>query len=168
MRRLFLLSLILVLSLSSLFSAFMIGTDLRAIDSAFFDSMRIDIEPSYRYKDLRFSIPLAFSMSYSESLYFIDGGFSVALYPFDSLGLYLGATLFSAGYILGDLELDDSFILTSKAFVGWSFLFPYFYIEPQLTFFDIFSEADSSASLIKSGIRQYSKCRLSLYIGTHF
>ncbi len=168
MRRLLLLFLLIAISLFALSSAVMIGTDLRAFDALYFDSMRLDLEASYRYKDLRFSIPVSFSMSFDNPIYFIDSGFSVALYPFENLGLFLGTTLFSAGYVISDLELEDNFIISSKAFVGWSFLFPYFYIEPRIAFFDLFSEAESAAGILKSEIRQYSKCRLSLFIGTQF
>ena len=168
MKRISVLFLTILLLTSALSGKVFIGTDLRDIDSAFYGSMRLDVEAGFRHEELRFMFPISYAQSYEEDFYYFDGGVSICVYPFENLGLYLGTTLFSGGYLLGQAAPDDNFLLSAKAFAGWTFSFPYFYIEPRITFFDIFSSADSTVSGLKANVKQYSKCRLSLYMGVEF
>ena len=168
MKRISVLFLTVLLFICPISGKVFIGTDLRGIDSAFFSSLRLDAEAGFRYEELRFMFPLSYAQSYEEDFYYFEGGVNIAVYPFEKLGLFLGTTLFSGGYLLGQAAPDDNFLLSAKAFAGWTFSFPYFFIEPRITFFDVFSSADSTVSVLKSNVKQYSKCRLSLYMGVEF
>lgn len=168
MKRFTTLSIAILITCISAYAGISIGTDLRDVDSVFYKSLRVDAEIGYRYEELKFLLPLSYAQSYENDFYYFDGGVGIAVYPFDNLGLYMGTTLVCGGYLLGAVAPDENFILTSKAFAGWTFSFPYFFIEPRITFFDIFSSADSTISVLKSNIKQYSKCRISLYIGVEF
>lgn len=168
MKRFAAFSIVLALICSPALAKISIGADLRDIDSAFYKSLRLDAEANFRYEELRFIFPVSYAQSYDNDFYYFDGGIGIAVYPFDSLGLYMGTTLFCGGYLLGMAAPDDNFIITSRAFAGWTFSFPYFYVEPRITFFDVFSSAGSTVSVLKANVRQYSQCRISLYIGVEF
>ena len=164
MRRIVVLFFILFISLS-LYASWNVGFDLRSIDALWSDSMRFDIEGGYRFKDIRLSALLSYGSNSSYELSFIDCGLSVSIYPFSSLGFNIGCSVFRIGKMLGIAAPDESIIFLSEAFIGWTIPFKYVYIEPRLSFNDTLSEDSSSLSILRKGIEQYSKFRLSLLVG---
>ncbi len=160
---------IAILSLSSIYaSKWQVGIDLRSIDSFFYPSIRVDAEVSYRYDEIRVTLPVRFSHSKSYELDFAETGLIVSVYPFDSLGFYAGVSLLRVGYAWGLEAPSDPLILFSEAMIGWTFEFPYFFIEPRITITDVFSSEEGRLDDIREAIPQYSMLRVSLIAGCAF
>ncbi len=150
---------------SSLCATWNIGLDCRAIDSLWSESMRFDIEGGYRYKDIRISALFSFGLSDINELAYFDGGLSVAVYPFDNFGFFIGCTVFKLGKLLGLAAPDEDILFSSEAYIGWTISLPYVYIEPRLAFSDTLSSETSVLTLLRESITQYSRFRLSLLVG---
>ena len=164
MRRIVALFFVVCLSFS-IYATWNVGFDCRAIDALLTDSMRFDIEGGYRYKDIRVSMVLSYGTSDSNELDFLDGGVSVAIYPFSKLGFNIGCSVFRIGKLFGLAAPDEDIVFSSEAYFGWTIAFPYVYIEPRLSFSDTLSSENSSLSALRDGISQYSRFRLSLLVG---
>ncbi|MBO8436523.1 MAG: hypothetical protein IAA97_06050 [Spirochaetes bacterium] len=164
MRQLF-ICIFIVIPLSSLNASWQFGFDLRDVDSAFMGAMRIDAEVSYRWDGVRVTLPLRYSSSYSYELSFFETGLAVSVYPLDDLGLYIGASMLRAGYFWGLEAPDERFMLFSEVFSGWTFSFPWFFIEPRLCVMDVFGTEEGRIGDLREAIPQYSKVRISLIVG---
>ena len=142
-------------------SEWQVGVDLRCIDSFFYPAVRVDGEFSYRFSEVRVTIPLRYSHSNTHELDFAETGLIVSVYPFDGLG-------FCLGYAWGLEAPADPLLLFSEAMVGWTFSFPYFFIEPRITVTDVFSSEKGRLDIIREAIPQYSTIRISLIAGCAF
>lgn len=149
----------------SLHATWNIGIDTMALDGLWHESMRFDAEGGYRFDDVRISASAGYGVNISDDLNYINGAFSIDVYPFGNLGFYIGSTLFRVGYLFGLSSPEDGYLFSSEARIGWSVNFPYFYIEPRISFSDTLSDSDSSYSLLKELIAQYSNFRISLLMG---
>ena len=168
MRKLVVLSIVMIAAYQVSASAFQIGFDLRCLDSFFYPAVRIDGEFSYRFSEVRVSIPLRYSHSNTHELDFAETGLIVSVYPFDGLGFYAGVSLLRLGYAWGLEAPADPLLLFSEAMVGWTFSFPYFFIEPRITVTDVFSSEKGRLDIIREAIPQYSTIRISLIAGCAF
>lgn len=148
-----------------LFASWNIGFDLRSIDAFWSNSMRFDIEGGYEFDDIRVSCLLSYGASSSNELSFLDCGISVAIYPFPKLGLNVGCSIIRVGKLFGIAAPNDDIVFSSEAFVAWIVPFSYFYVEPRFSFCDTLSSSTGALSILREGISQYSKFRLSLLMG---
>ena len=168
MRKLVVLSIVMIAAYQVSASAFQIGFDLRCLDSFFYPAVRIDGEFSYRFSEVRVSIPLRYSHSMSHELDFIETGLSVSVYPFDGYGFFASVSLLRVGYSWGLEAPEDPLLLFSEAAVGWTFEFPYFFIEPRISVTDAFSSEQGRLAIISEAVPQYSRFRISLITGCTF
>lgn len=157
--------LVLIISLSGLYAGWNIGTDLRDFDFILSESFRVDLEGGYRYKDMRFSLMLSYGANPNKELSIFGCAIAVSVYPFQSLGFYIGCTLLNIGLLSGIAAPDDRTLLLSDAFIGWTIPFSWFYIEPRLSFADTLSNESTSIAGLRETIPQYSRFRLSLLLG---
>ncbi len=164
MRRL-LLFLIIILSVSALSAAWQFGVDLRCIDSIFLDAVRVDAEAGYRWGSIRVSVPVRYSASLSYELSFLEASLFVSAYPFDELGLFVGASMVRAGLFWGLESPEERFILFSEIAAGWTFSFPWFFVEPRISILDAFSSEAGRLGELGKAVPQYSKIRISLIAG---
>ena len=149
-------------------SSWQVGVDLRCLDSFFYPSVRFDGEFSYRFSEVRVTVPLRYAHSMSHELDFVESGVYVSVYPFEGYGFYAGVSLLRAGYMWGLEAPDNPFLLFSEAMVGWTFSFPYFFIEPRITVTDVFSSEKGRLDVLSEAIPQYSLLRISLITGCSF
>lgn len=168
MKRLFFIILLTISIHSASASSWQIGTDLRCVDSAFMGALRLDLEASYRFGRVRLTLPLRYSHSFSHELDFAETGLLVSVYPFDGYGFYAGVSLVRLGVFWGLEAPDERFMFFSEAIVGWTFEFPYFYIEPRFSMTDIFSSESGRMDVLSGAVPQYSQFRISLIAGTAF
>lgn len=164
MRRLLFFAIIILIS-HSLSAGWEVGADLRCIDSIFLGATRVDMEVSYRWDGVRISVPLRFSSSRTHELMFAETGVDVSVYPFDGYGFYVGVSMIHIGASWGLEAPEKSIMITSSVMCGWTFTFPWFFIEPRISVLDVFSQEEASLSLLSEAIPQYSKLRLSLVAG---
>ncbi len=149
-------------------SSWQVGTDLRCIDSAFMGALRLDLEASYRFGRIRLTLPIRYSHSFSHELDFAETGLIVSVYPFDGYGFFAAVSLVRLGVFLGLEAPEDRFMFFSEAIVGWTFEFPYFYIEPRFSMTDIFSAETGRMDILSEAVPQYSRFRIGLVAGTAF
>ena len=149
-------------------SGWQVGVDLRSADSFFYPSLRIDTEISYRFSEVRVTVPLRYFHSFSHELDFAETGLLVSVYPFSGYGFYAGVSLLRAGYAWGLEAPSDPLLLFSEAMVGWTFTFPYFFIEPRITVTDAFSSERGRLDTLREAVPQYSTIRISLIAGCAF
>lgn len=160
------MALALMLALPMLLNAsWNIGFDFRAVDALWSDSMRFDIEGGYEFDDIRLSALISYGRSNKNELDFLDCGIAVAIYPFPKLGLNVGCSIMRFGKLFGIAAPDDDVVFSSEAFISWLIHFPYFYIEPRLSFCDTLSSNTGPLVALREGIGQYSEFRLSLLMG---
>ena len=145
-----------------------VGVDLRCVDSFFYPSVRLDGEFSYRFSEVRVTVPLRYAHSNTHELDFAETGLIVSVYPFDGLGFYAGVSLLRLGYAWGLEAPSDPLILFSEAMIGWTFSFPWFFIEPRISITDAFSSEKGRLGAIREAIPQYSAVRISLIAGCAF
>lgn len=148
-----------------LFASWNIGLDAMALDALWNDSMRFDVEGGYCLGDVRISGAIGYGANLKDELMYINGALCVDVYPFDNIGFYVGSTLLRVGYLFGLSSPDDAYLLSSEARIGWSIEFPYFYLEPRISFSDTLSDSDSTLSVLREFIDQYSSFRISLLLG---
>lgn len=157
---------IMVLMAHGIWSAtWQAGVDLRCADSSFYPSLRLDAEAAYRYGSIRVSLPVRYSHSYDYDLDFLETGLAVSVYPFDGMGFYAGVSLLRFGIFWGIEAPDDNLIFFSEAMIGWTIEFPYFYLEPRISFTDVFSTEEARLAELREAVPQYSKFRISLIAG---
>ena len=96
---------------------------------------------------------------------FLEAGLAVSVYPFEGLGFYAGVSLLRFGVFWGIEAPDDNLIFFSEAMIGWTIEFPYFYLEPRISFTDVFSSEEARLAELMEAIPQYSKFRISLIAG---
>ena len=149
-------------------SSWQVGTDLRCIDSAFMGALRLDLEASYRFGRIRLTLPIRYSHSFSHELDFTETGLIVSVYPFDGYGFFAAVSLVRLGVFWGLEAPEDRFMFFSEAIVGWTFEFPYFYIEPRFSMTDIFSAETGRMDILSEAVPQYSRFRIGLVAGTAF
>ncbi len=149
-------------------SSWQVGTDLRCIDSAFMEALRLDLEASYRFGRIRLTLPIRYSHSFSHELDFAETGLIVSVYPFDGYGFFAAVSLVRLGVFWGLEAPEDRFMFFSEAIVGWTFEFPYFYIEPRFSMTDIFSAETGRMDILSEAVPQYSRFRIGLVAGTAF
>lgn len=149
-------------------SGWQAGIDLRSLDSFFYPSVRVDGEFSYRFSEVRVTIPLRYTHSNTHELDFAETGLIVSVYPFDGLGFYAGVSMLRIGYAWGLEAPADPLILFSEAMIGWTFEFPYFFVEPRISVTDIFSSEKGRLDAIREAVPQYSPIRISLIVGCAF
>ena len=149
-------------------SSWQVGTDLRCIDSAFMGALRLDLEASYRFGRIRLTLPIRYSHSFSHELDFAETGLIVSVYPFDGYGFFAAVSLVRLGVFWGLEAPEDRFMFFSEAIVGWTFEFPYFYIEPRVWMTDIFSAESGRMDILSEAVPQYSRFRIGLVAGTAF
>ena len=149
-------------------SSWQVGTDLRCIDSAFMGALRLDLEASYRFGRIRLTLPIRYSHSFSHELDFAETGLIVSVYPFDGYGFFAAVSLVRLGVFWGLEAPEDRFMFLSEAIVGWTFEFPYFYIEPRFSMTDIFSAETGRMDILSEAVPQYSRFRIGLVAGTAF
>ncbi len=164
MRQLF-LSVLIFISLQPLTAAWQVGADLRCIDSAFMNAVRVDAEVAYSWDGIRIAVPLRVSSSLSYELGFAETGLLVSVYPFDGLGLFIGASMVRAGIFWGLEAPEERFMLFSEIVAGWTFSFPWFYIEPRVSVLDAFSAEEGRIGMLREAVPQYSPVRISLIAG---
>lgn len=168
MKRLFVIAVLLISMQAASSAAWQIGVDLRCIDSAFMGALRLDAEASYRFGRVRVTLPLRYSHSFSYELDFGETGLYVSVYPFDGYGFFAGVSLVRLGVFWGLEAPSERFMFFTEAMVGWTFEFPYFYIEPRFTMTDIFSSETGRMDVLSKAIPQYTQFRISLIAGTAF
>ena len=156
---------IAVISSSAYAAVWQAGVDLRCLDSSFYPSLRLDAEASYRYGNIRVTLPIRYSHSYDYDLDFIETGVIVSVYPFEDFGFYAGVSLLRFGAFWGMEAPSDNLIFFSEAMIGWTIEFPYFYLEPRISFTDVFSSEEARLSELSEAVPQYSRFRISLIAG---
>lgn len=149
-------------------SSWQVGTDLRCVDSAFMGALRLDLEASYRFGRIRLTLPIRYSHSFSHELDFAETGLIVSVYPFDGYGFFAAVSLVRLGVFWGLEAPEDRFMFFSEAIAGWTFEFPYFYIEPRFSMTDIFSAETGRMDILSEAVPQYSRFRIGLVAGTAF
>ena len=164
MRRLISFTYILLIA-SALHASWQLGADLRSIDSVFLKSLRLDSEISYSWDGIRLSIPFRFSHSFSHELNFAETGLNVSVYPFAGHGFYIGASMVRMGLFWGLEAPEEKFMLFSEIMAGWTFSFPWFFIEPRISILDAFSSEEGRIGVLREAVPQYSKIRISLIAG---
>lgn len=157
--------LMIILTFSASAAVWQAGVDLRCVDSSFYPSLRLDVEGAYRFGNVRVSLPLRYSHSYDYDLDFLEAGLAVSVYPFRNLGFYAGVSLVRFGVFWGIEAPEDNLIFFSEAMIGWTIEFPYFYLEPRISFTDVFSTEEARLAELREAIPQYSKFRISLLAG---
>ena len=148
-----------------LFASWHIGLDAMALDALWHESMRFDFEGGYRFDDIRVSGAIGYGANFSDGLMYVNGALCVDIYPFDNLGFYIGSTLLRVGYLFGLSAPEEKYLISSEARIGWNIVFPYFYLEPRISFSDTLSDSDSTLSVLRELIGQYSRFRISLLLG---
>ena len=98
--------IIIILSLTPVNAAWQAGADLRCLDSAFIPALRVDAEFSYSWDDIRITVPLRYSRSFSYDLSFFETGAAVSVYPLEGYGLFIGASVFRGG-VFAWIRWDD-------------------------------------------------------------
>ena len=164
MRQLF-LSIVIILSSLPLFPSWQVGTDLRCFDSLFMGAARFDAEVSYRWDSIRVSLPLRISCSYSYEMNFAETGLFVSVYPFPEKGFFIAVSMARLGIFWGLEAPREKLMFFSELATGWTFSFPWFFIEPRVTILDAFSSEEGRIAELEKAIPQYSKIRLSLLVG---
>ncbi len=154
-----------MLSLMPAAASWQVGLDLRCIDSAFMGAVRIDGEASWRSEDLRLTMPLRISISLTHELGFAETGLIVSVYPFEDQGFFIGASMARVGLFWGLEAPSDPLMLFSEIIAGWTFSFPWFFIEPRLSILDAFASEEGRIGELKEAVPQYSKIRISLIAG---
>lgn len=135
-RWLLFLLLVLSLLLPAYSMSLNVGIDGVALDSFFLDGKRIGGSVALRYGKVRCSFDLAYAFDLSREYSLLDIGAAVDVYPFDNLGLFFGVDLIRYGRYFGSGSPDKRDIFFSSIRIGWTFSFPYFYIEPRLVITD--------------------------------
>lgn len=164
MRRLFLLMYIII-PIGVLHPSWQVGVDLRCLDSFLYEAMRLDAEASYRFGNIRITVPLRYSHSFSHELDFIESGFAVSVYPFDGQGFHIGVSALRLGVFWGLEAPEDRILAFSEVMAGWTITFPWFYLEPRIAVLDLFSTSADRLGELQEAVPQYSKLRLSLIAG---
>ena len=59
----------------------------------------------------------------------------------------------------------EKLMFFSELATGWTFSFPWFFIEPRVTILDAFSSEEGRIAELEKAIPQYSKIRISLLVG---
>ena len=117
---------------------------------------------------IRLTLPIRYSHSFSHELDFAETGLIVSVYPFDGYGFFAAVSLVRLGAFWGLEAPEDRFMFFSEAIVGWTFEFPYFYIEPRFSMTDIFSAETGRMDILSEAVPQYSRFRIGLVAGTAF
>lgn len=165
MRRLLIYPILLFFTALPVTASWEIGADLRCLDSIFLGATRIDMEVAYRWDAVRVSIPLRFSSSRTHELMFAETGVDVSVYPFDDYGFFIGVSMIHIGAAWGLEAPKEHVIISSSVMAGWTFTFPWFYLEPRISVLDVFSQEEARLELLSEAVPQYSKIRLSLVAG---
>ena len=138
MRQLF-LSIAILLCSSSLAASWQIGVDAMCIDSSFAGALRLDAEASYCWDELRLTMPIRYSRSFEHELDFIE---------------------------VWGLEAPlERFILFSEVIAGWTFSWPWFFLEPRIAVLDLYRAEEGRLEDLGEAVPQYSKLRFSLIVG---
>ena len=165
MKRLRVFVCIAIISSSVHAAVWQAGLDLRCIDSSFYPALRLDAEAAYRYGNVRVSLPVRYSHSYDYDLDFIETGLAVSVYPFGGSGFYAGVSLLRFGAFWGIEAPSENLLFFSEAMLGWTIEFPYFYLEPRISFTDVFSSEEARLAELREAVPQYSRFRISLLAG---
>ena len=164
MRRLFLLMYIII-PIGVLHPSWQVGVDLRCLDSFLYEAMRLDAEASYRFGNIRITVPLRYSHSFSHELDFIEAEIAVSVYPIDGCGFFLGASMVRMGFFWGLEAPLERFILFSEVIAGWTFSWPWFFLEPRIAVLDLYRAEEGRLEDLGEAVPQYSKLRFSLIVG---
>lgn len=164
MRQLF-LSIAILLCSSSLTASWQIGVDAMCIDSSFAGALRLDAEASYCWDELRLTVPIRYSRSFEHELDFIEAEIAVSVYPIDGCGFFLGASMVRMGFFWGLEAPLERFILFSEVIAGWTFSWPWFFLEPRIAVLDLYRAEEGRLEDLGEAVPQYSKLRFSLIVG---
>ena len=157
------LSLLIIFPVFS--SSLSIGVDLGALDSFFLDGKRVGGAIGFRYGKIRASLDLQYAFDLEREYSLLDVGASIDVYPFSSLGLFFGVDLLRYGRFFGAGSPVERNIFFSSIRIGWTFSFPYFYIEPRLVITDPARLSQDSLSSLSESFLYYGNYYFALMIG---
>lgn len=151
----------------SLFAEFEMAYDINVISSFFVPSLYSSAEVGYIFNgNTRLSLSLAYSKSYESDLASLDYALLFSFFPIENEGFVLGASLIRAGFMFGlDSPYQDNTYFLGSGFLGWSFRFPHFFIEPRFVFSNSLGRDEKALETLKKNIKQYFQYSLSLLIG---
>lgn len=143
-----------------------IGVDVVDIDSFFMDSLSLHLKTTFRFENFRVGLNLRYGQSYIEEFHYLEGGVELSIYPFSN-GFFVGCSLLQVGTLWGMYAPDENFLLSGEGFIGWTFHFPYSFLEPRFSFSEAF-DGEESMKALRSSVKQFSRFRLSLIFGVEF
>ena len=147
---------------------FYIGADAMMMDGFFSPGQRISMEASIEIFDVRISVPFSYAFDLDEDMAFVDAGIRLDCYPFDGLGLFFGADLVRYGRFFGRASPDNKDVLLSSLVIGYTFLFPYSYLEPRIILMDPGRLVEEVTSVLRNSFYMYSNFYFALIVGVSF
>lgn len=147
---------------------FYIGADAMMMDGFFSPGQRISIEASIEIFDVRISVPFSYAFDLDEDIAFVDAGIRLDCYPFDGLGLFFGADLVRYGRFFGRASPVEKDVLLSSLVIGYTFLFPYSYLEPRIILLDPGRLIEEVTTELRNSFFMYSNFYFALLVGVSF
>lgn len=139
--------------------------DAASFDLVFSESIRIEAGYSYQWEGVELSLLTRYGQSANAELFYLENSLSVAVKPFEDLGLFAGLSAFKAGFFWGIGAMGLSPMLSSETFIGWDIPISRFHIMPKLIISETLLEESEEERILQEHITQFSKVRFSLLLG---
>lgn len=128
----YLILLLLFLFVPVFGSSFYLAFDIVSVDSFIADGKRVSFDLSYRFSDIRISLPISYSFCLDDDISAFDIGFRVDVYPFRNLNLFFGVDAIRYLRFFGLSSPENRNVFISSIVAGYTFEFPYWFIEPRI------------------------------------
>lgn len=139
--------------------------DLSSSSSFWMDSIAIESFVSHQIGDYCLSYKLFYGGNASDEFNYLEFAVDLCAYPIENSGFKVGLSIVKAGLFWGMGAQDLKPILSSETFVSWEIKFSNLYIEPRICFSESILEESEAEKILRETIKQYSKVRLSLFLG---
>ncbi len=147
---------------------FHIGVDAAMVDGFFSPGQRVGAEFSVAVSDVRISVPVTYAFDLDEDVAFIDVGVRLDCYPFANLGLFFGADLVRYGRFIGRGSPEKKDVLLSALVIGYTFRFPFSYLEPRIVLMDPGRFVEEVTDRLKDHFLMYNGFYFALIVGVSF
>ena len=126
------LLLLFLLSMPVFGASFYLGLDIGALDSFIADGNRVSFDCGYRYGDFRISLPVSYSFCLDDDISALDIALRMDVYPFRGIDLFFGVDALRYLRFFGYSSPKERNVFLSSISIGYTFFFPYCYIEPRI------------------------------------
>ena len=159
--------ILMLLSLSLLYSAVSFSIETNSLDFLWNEGMRIGGECSFDYNGLRITIPVRYGKSDDGFLSFLETGALIGVHPIDGLGLVVEASFLKFGYLWGVAAPSDPMAFVSEGSIGWDYSFRHLYIKPRISYRSLLSVSGECSEAFDK-IPQFKGMRASVFLGVVF